>query len=257
LIQQITFRVFAYTRHALRSLKSKKGYGVHSPFAFDFITSIINPESISYYYCFSKIEQLRRQCEQDHKKLTLANGKASSLLKIARQSASPSKDGQLLFRTALAVKAKRIIELGTSIGLGTSYLASASKESQVISIDHNASVLEIAKRNIKSLGINNVSFIQESIDTALIKALKQLKTVDLVFLDGNHVGEATKQYFNTAKEFTHSGSVFIFHDIHWSKDMYDAWVEITKDNKVSSVIECYNVGFVFFNRELKPQHFYA
>ncbi|MEJ7676870.1 MAG: hypothetical protein WKG06_03130 [Segetibacter sp.] len=51
-------------------------------------------------------------------------------------------------------------------------------------------------------------------------------------------------------------SVFIFDDIHWSKEMEEAWKYIQQHSAVTLTIDLFFIGIVFFRREQKvPQHF--
>jgi predicted O-methyltransferase YrrM len=251
------FRLYSFLRHAIRSARHRKGYGIHSPFIFDFITSIINPEDKAYYYSFDIIERLREQLLNDRGLINLFNNKSTRINRISRQSLTPAKDGQVLFRIARHMKCTKMIELGTSLGIGTSYLASSSKNAKITSIDHNINVQNIARKNIEKLNISNVNLICADFDNVLKQNLENLSEIDLIFFDGNHKGEATINYFNQSKGYTHADSVFVFHDIHWSTDMYRAWKEITNDPHVSSSIECYNLGIIFFNPDFHKRHYYA
>ncbi len=251
------FRLFAAIRHYLRSLSSKKGYGIHSPFAFSFITDILSPESTSAFYCFDSIEKLRYKNYQRQDSFIRKDGRKVILGREIRKSATPAKDGQILFRTALFQQSRNILELGTSLGFGTAYLAAHHSKARVISIDHDAKVQSFAKNNLEELGIVNVKLLNASFDDELEKQLNLLGTVDLIFFDGNHKREATLRYFNTSLPFITNKSIFIFHDIHWSHDMYQAWQEIYNNDKVSASFELMNMGLVFFDPELNKEHFYA
>ena len=256
-MNSLVFRGYTYFRHALRSVRSKRGFGVHSPFAFEFITEVLNPTSDAGFYCFDAIEQLRYQLYERPNSLTLNNGQTRTLAKIAKTSASTTKDGQILFRCARYTHSQNIIELGTSLGLGSAYLASHSSKAQLYTIDHDTKVQEIAQENLKTLHLKNVRFINENFQEGLKKLLNPSFSLDLAFIDGHHQGEATQHYYQMLLPHTHKDSLLIFHDIHWSEDMYQAWRNILKDEHISTSFECYNMGFVFLNPELNKAHYYA
>ena len=51
-------------------------------------------------------------------------------------------------------------------------------------------------------------------------------------------------------------SIFIFDDIHWSKEMDQAWNEIKNSPDVTLTIDLFFIGIVFFNKDFKvKQHF--
>lgn len=256
MILQLAYRLFAYSKHRIKSLISSKGYGIHSPFAFYLVTEIINDNS-SAYYCYETIEKQRYKCRYNHHKITLKNGKTYPISYLCKRSSTPANDAQLLFKLGLLNRSKNILELGTFMGLGTAYLASISKQSQVISIDHDSSCSALARKNLASLKLLNVQLINDTIDNAINDALVNLKTVDLIFFDGNHQNEATLRYFKKALQFANDKSIFVFHDIHWSKGMNQAWHHIIKHPSISISIERYNMGIVFFDPQYQKQHFFA
>lgn len=256
-MKHLIFRLNSYLKHSLRSFRSKKGYGVHSPFAFSFITEIINPDTSSYYYCYEQIEHLRYKLKDDSKAIKLIDGKQTTVSKVASRSATTAKDGQILFRTALYCKSKHILELGTSLGIGSAYMACNKNSVKLYTIDHHKELQALAQENLKSLGLKSIQFINDSFEHGLKKLLSPGFKVDLAFIDGHHMGDATLHYFNTILPFTHKSSLIIFHDIHWSKDMYTAWMSILKNEKITASFECYNMGIVFLNPELNKEHYYA
>lgn len=256
-MHQLFFRLHTYITHHLRTILSRRGYGIHSPFAFDIVTNIINPERPSYFYFFDHIEQLRYKLKDNSTSVRLVNSERTSIRKVARKSTSPRRDGQLLFRIALYMQSKTIIELGTSLGIGTAYLACANKKAQVTSLDHNVHIQKQAKQNLQILGINNVTLVNGTFDDTLPQALESMEALDMIFIDGHHQGKATLEYYEIVKTKMHHKSVCIFHDIHWSEDMYQAWKQVTQDPSNTLSIECYNLGIVFFRTDLNKQHFYA
>jgi hypothetical protein len=51
-------------------------------------------------------------------------------------------------------------------------------------------------------------------------------------------------------------SVIVFDDIHWSREMEEAWEQIHQDSRVTLSIDLFFIGLVFFNPSFKvKQHF--
>ena len=78
-------------------------------------------------------------------------------------------------------------------------------------------------------------------------------TFDLIFIDGNHRKIPTLRYFNLLKQHVHPNSLIIFDDIHWSKEMEEAWAEIKEDPQVKVSIDLYQFGMVFFMNDVKQR----
>ena len=80
-------------------------------------------------------------------------------------------------------------------------------------------------------------------------------TFDLVYFDGNHQKQATLDYFEKLLPKVHNDTVFIFDDIHWSREMEEAWEEIKQHPAVKVTVDTFFWGFVFFRKEQEKEHF--
>jgi predicted O-methyltransferase YrrM len=83
----------------------------------------------------------------------------------------------------------------------------------------------------------------------------RLSTFDLIYFDGNHSKKATLDYFEMLLPTINNQSVWIFDDIHWSKDMEEAWEIIKTHSKVTVTIDTFQWGMVFFRYEQPKEHF--
>jgi len=78
---------------------------------------------------------------------------------------------------------------------------------------------------------------------------------DLIYFDGNHQKEASLHYFEKLLPLAHNDSVFIFDDIHWSREMEEAWEQIKAHPRVRVSIDTFYWGLVFFRKEQEKEHF--
>ena len=138
-----------------------------------------------------------------------------------------------------------IVELGTSLGITTAYMAAMDKRNRVISYEGCPAVAEIAKANWKALGIKNIECRVGEIDVAALA--KDLERVDVAFVDANHTYAGTRAYFKVLVEKVHRKSVLIVDDIHYNAEMEQAWREICADDRVTSTMDLYQMGIVFFD----------
>lgn len=172
---------------------------------------------------------------------------------IASHHLKSKKYGQLLFRLGIYLKPKNVIELGTSLGVTTLYLAS-SVQSKIYSLEGSPATAEIAQKNFQRLK-KDINTVVGEFSQTLPDVLSQVETVDLIFFDGNHNYKSTLEYFDLCKEKADGNSVFIFDDIHWSPEMEMAWKKIIADEKVTASIDLFALGIVFFRKEQLKQHF--
>ncbi|TDH21446.1 class I SAM-dependent methyltransferase [Segetibacter sp. 3557_3] len=239
-----------------------KGHGVHSPFVFTFIQKILNDHTA--YPAYRRIEQARRNLLNDPTVINVddfgagsvvAKTKSRSVAVIAGSSLKPAKYSQLLFRMVKYFKPRTIVELGTSLGITTAYLAAAGP-SGVITFEGATEVAGIARQTLSACEVTNVQIVEGNFDDTLEPELLKLGSVDLAFIDGNHRKEPTLRYFHQLLSKADESSVFVFDDIHWSKEMEAAWKEIQHDPRVTLTIDLFFIGIVFFRKEQKArQHF--
>lgn len=253
-------QLIKYSQFRIES-KPKGGHGIHSPFVYDLYTRCI--ESKTNDDIFFQIEALRKELFKDRSLIKENYGAGSKGINIhnntigaiAKHASTPLYFGKLLFRLANYFKPSTILELGTSLGISTSYLASGYPKSKVISIEGNSQLSKLAKENLNKLGLTNVTLIDGDFDIKLPEILSKTEKLGLVFVDGNHTEQATLNYFYLLSKKADNDTLIIFDDIRWSKGMESAWRNICNDNNVSISIDLYNCGLVFFRKGLAKQHF--
>jgi len=166
------------------------------------------------------------------------------------------KFSQLLFRIAKYYKPQTILELGTSFGITTCYLASANRNSKVYTFEGSQEIEKIARENFDKAGLQNLDLIKGNFDKTFLPALNKLEKINLAFIDGNHRKEPTLHYFSELLKKSTNDSIFIFDDIHWSSEMEEAWNLIQQHDSVTLTVDLFFIGLVFFSADFKvKQHF--
>jgi predicted O-methyltransferase YrrM len=249
-----------YFQYWVKSSNSR-GHGVHSPFVFDFITQVLNSPSKDKIL-FKEIELLRKTLRRSEEELTVVDLGAGSVKgnatkrtvgSIAKNAAKSPKFGQLLYKMAVYYRIETILELGTSLGLTTRYLALANPVHGVISIEGSPEIAEFARQSFIEESKDNIELIVGDFSEKLENALVKMKGRKMIFFDGNHQYQSTLDYFNQSLKYCGDGDIMIFDDIHWSKGMEKAWQEIKNFKEVSRTIDLFFVGVVFFRKEFKEK----
>ena len=174
---------------------------------------------------------------------------------MARTSLKPARQAQLLFRLARYFQPQHVLELGTSFGISTLYLAQGAEDGTVHTIEGCPQTLRIAQHNFDRMRQLNISPSLGSFRSRLPEVLKRMEAVDMVFMDGHHAMEPTLDYFEQCLVKAHNGTVFILDDIHWSRGMEEAWEKVRSHPCVNVTIDLYDLGLVFLRKEQAQQHF--
>jgi predicted O-methyltransferase YrrM len=249
--------IYKYFKHFI-SAKNTGGHGVHSPFMYQFTRYVLHENHP--FYIFDSIEKLRTGLEKDKRILSITDfgtgiNRTRSVSNIAKKSLKSSRESQLLFRIAHYMKAGNVLELGTSLGITALYLGSLSAKMKCVTLEGCPQIAAIAAENFKKMGMSNIELIVGNIDTTLPNALASMPQLDMVFIDANHRSNAVLKYFDLCLSNVHKNTVVVIDDIYWSDDMDFAWQTIKDHPQVTSSIDLFHMGIVFFNTDINKMHY--
>ncbi len=243
--------------------KPTGGHGVHSPYVYKLYTEVIEPDKKEEI--FEKIEGYRKElksCGLTVIRKSIAEGinngyrgEQVSLKRIARTVSVPSHLGRLLYRLCKHYQPENVIELGTSVGISTMYLAASNPSTNVFTIEGDEAIQGIARARFKKDCLNNIQTLSGNFDDQLPLIINELKSVDFAFIDGNHNARALIGYVDLLMTKTTEKSIIVVDDIRWSKGMEKAWDFIKDDPRVSLSIDLFRCGILIFEKGITKQHF--
>jgi predicted O-methyltransferase YrrM len=240
---------------------AKTKYRIHSPFVFDLAVNVF--EDGSFYPGYKEAERRKKQWLHDRRMINrqmLGAKKSPDLIpvkvfSVAREECISMRYGRLLFRMVQKFKPANILELGTSLGISASYMAAANPDCKIYTIEGCPELALMAEETFNRPAAGQVEIVQGDFDVVLPGVLQRMGSLDMVFIDGNHRKEPVLNYFHQILERVHNDSVLIFDDIHWSAEMESAWHEICAHEKIKVTIDLFQLGLVFFKKELSKEDF--
>lgn len=254
LFKYINYQLTSYTEH-----------DIHSPFVYNFYMELI--KNLHPFGDFEELNMLRNHLLSDTTQIEFTDFGAGSkklsknshkriINQITKHGIAQKKQAEFLYRLLNKFSPKTIIELGTSVGLTSLYLAKASPKSQVYTIEGCPNLYQFSQAIFQEKQIENIQAINGNFNNELPKLLSQLETIDFLYIDGNHAYEPTIQYFEIALKKKNINSIFVFDDIYWSEGMQQAWKEICAHPEVTLSLDLFYFGIVFFRTETKnKEHF--
>ena len=259
------FRIWAYLRHVLTAWNTT-GEGIHSPYLFEIVRFIMRDENS--FYCFSDIERRREYLKSRTDEVDVldfgSKGSPEGTLvrrrinEIAKGHLESAKVGQLLFRLVhfsghSVRRPLHIVELGTSLGVTTAYLASADSRNRVMTFEGSGELLRVAKEGWRILGLENIECREGNIDDTLYDYARE--DWDLAYVDANHTYEATRRYVEHLLPLMTEKGVIAVDDIHYSPEMERAWEELKRDARVTTSMDLYHIGLLFVDPHYLKRHY--
>ena len=273
-------QIGAFIRHFLTAWNTS-GEAIHSPYLFRLVRFVLRDENA--YYCFRDIERRREfllACEDSLDVVDYGSAGSPEGLHVQRRVCDIAKNhlesarvGQVLFRIVnfLHEEEKRplqILELGTSLGITTAYLASPDSRNKVVTMEGSEAVLRVAQGVWKMLKLENIEWIQGNIDDTLYNICcvqnsdvsvqssgAKGERIDLAYVDANHTYEATMRYADFLLNRLTEKGILVLDDIHYSEPMERAWSELKADPRVTTSMDLYHVGLLFVDTHYLKRHY--
>ena len=252
------FKIKAYIQFLL---KSTNQYGVHSPIAYNFITNCLYKKANSTK--INVVNKLRKLIYCNQEIITVTDfGSGSRVFKnnqrkiadIAKIAGMTKKKSAMLLNIIEYLNVENMLELGTSVGLGTATLSIGNPNAQIITLEGCKNTANVAQHIFNKFNLNNIKLVVGNFNETLDHSLKN-NLFDLIYVDGNHQKVSTLQYFGQCIAYLQNDSLIIFDDINWSYEMQQAWDEIKMHPKVALTIDTFSWGIAFIRSSHVKQHF--
>lgn len=248
----------AFTKHWLTVVDQ---HSIHSPFFFDFYSKIIQNNTDSNR--FGEIEKLRTSLLANQSEIIIEDfgagsqklkGSKRKLADIASISLTPPKYARLYHHIIDYLEAKNVVELGTSLGLTSLYLAK-NEECLVTTFEGSHAVADVALTNFEYFDKKNIELIEGNIHYTLSEFVQNPAKINFVLMDAHHQYEPTIHYFDLMMRRLDEKSIVVLDDIHWSEEMEHAWNELRNSPLVYGSVDLFRCGILFFDPDLNRQHF--
>lgn len=224
-------------------------YQAHSPLLYKLLSEVVEPRSALPFE--EIVERARAAMLADETSITFQEYGAGStsrkqnaktISSIASSSLSGVRQCRQLARLVQLRQPKTILEMGTSLGISTMYMAAADLHSEVYTLEGDPKVSQIAQTNFEKAHLLNIQLRTGIFEETLQHTLEEIKTVDLAFIDGNHRYRPTVDYFEQILKYSNRDTLLIFDDIHWSAEMEKAWLHVQNHPSITLTVDLFHMG---------------
>ncbi|MCQ2126090.1 MAG: hypothetical protein MJZ06_01435 [Bacteroidaceae bacterium] len=205
-----------------------KGFGVHSPWAYDLIEFVINEKWP--YYAYDDLYPFWQ--------------KAPDWLPQYPQSRD-----ELMFRLVNRFNPAFILEVGTGAGVTTGYLASVNSKSNVVTIDNRHSSNKDVARNLKK--IKNIAYLTGNVMETLQDVIADTPRIDFV-----HVAHTPdfREVVEQLLPVMGQDSVMVIQDMG-KKEKKEWWKQLIEDPRIGVTFQLSKLGILFFDHTKTKQHY--
>lgn len=211
---------------SVRKLKHRKGYGVHSPFAYSVITEVIEEKMPFYAY--------------------------QRMLRVYPKggSAIPFKVATLLFRLANRFRARRILEIGCDAGYSILPL---------LLVDGRNRVTTVASSHQKRLTTHHLSLFQDAVNRISfvdsIEALPDDYVADMIVVNGVPAGMTPADFASWMHQHTSERGLFFVRGIQPGHQMETYWDEVCECDQIEVTMDLYDYGLAIRRPHFFKQHY--
>lgn len=224
---------------AFHRYSRSKGFGIHSPFAFDFVLHVLRERY--RYYAYDDIERRRRQV------LSLVSSKTR------RPHIISLKNAKMLFRIVCRFQPSVILQCGTSHGVSSSIMLDVDKSSRLIIHTGSNCHEEI-------FGITTAPYSSRIAGYRLlsdaITAYDNTRNDNIPFILITEVSDTDiPQLSDTVKKALTNEGVIIMRNISRSKSIRRLWNETTASMSHGMSFSNDRIGIIVGYNRLPRQHY--
>jgi predicted O-methyltransferase YrrM len=231
-----------------RKFFCRKGYGIHSPFAFNLITRIIE-ESCPYYF-YHELTTARQQLLHN-KQTILRQGRQVSIRNLFRQQGITQRESELLFRLANYGKPRFILTLGSSMGLIPLSLTGYASGLYCIALESEPGLAAVAHDTLLHRGARSrIEIRTGACDKLFPEALEAFPRIDCLFWSRETEATSLADFFRQSLPRIHDETVYIMEGIRASSVKYRLWQQLCLHPKVTASVDLYTWGLLFFQPKL-------
>lgn len=241
-------------------LKAKNRHGVHSPFVYEFNDKCISlPVSDT---AKKKYNDYRKQLLADNSSIEITDFGAGSkrlgnlrrIKDIARVSGNSRKYAHLIYRIVHHYKPQHMLELGTSLGLGTLMMRLGNPKGDIETVEGCGATHSYTFEHFPQPEKESITF-HHSTFTDYIASLDPEVKFDFVFIDGDHRGDKVRAILSSLKRHLHDETIILLDDIRWSFDMQTMWESIVKSENFHVSVDLFKMGMLVPRQHQATEHF--
>ncbi|MEM0964507.1 MAG: class I SAM-dependent methyltransferase, partial [Bacteroidota bacterium] len=169
--------------------------------------------------------------------------------------------GRFLFGLVRGLRPKRVLELGTNLGVGAAHLSAAlalneqerGPAGDLVTLEGAPALAARAAGALARLGHRvgdedgcRVRVVVGPFTETLEAAVDPARPFDLVFIDGHHEAEAALAYLDVIRPALSDGAVVILDDVEPGRSVRQAWLQLRETNPRAPAVYLVKYGLLVY-----------
>lgn len=236
-------KIKEYIDRTMRRVKHRKGFGVHSPFAYGIITEVIE-EKLPYY---------------SYQRMHRMYGKSSPMAE---------KQAQLLLRLANRFAARNILEICGDGGYSLLPLILTDSRNRIFSVSTELRI-DMTVENLKWLPeqrLQQVTFVKKPDFYNVIAGSESTTEAqqcfdgkyDMIVVNGNpfkHEAEPEAKFIEWILSHVNQDALIVVRGIQPSKNLETFWDNLCDLDELTVTMDLFDIGLGVFKQNFFKQHY--
>jgi len=172
------------------------------------------------------------------------------------QKTQPKNYGALLFRLINFFKCRSVLQIGSSTGVMSLYLALPLRNScNCYALEERTGLLDSVRVFAENHSLKNLHWMEGAYAENLRRLKPEIASCDFIFINTMGDAEKTSEALHLTKTFVSRDTVMVIDNIQRDKAMKKLWQEIKSREDVGLTVDLLSLGLVFFNTQLHKQHY--
>lgn len=239
----------------LKKARHHRGHGIHSPFLFQLITTVIeNRSRLPEYKIFTELNKealrlLNQNGDPEYPQIfDQCNAKSTKPRKLYRKVELQLRYGKLIFRLMREFKPASVISYGPTLGVNTAIMALANKQIETVQITGEEACRLFCSALLKDSVVPAIKFLSAGSATS-----SEPEFIIINYPDRAEIAQLTAQRY--LKNRSGNNDTLIIRGIHESKKMESVWLEIIGDDTVRVSLDLFEIGIALFRKGLQKENF--
>lgn len=238
---------------------SKGRHGIHSPFVYELVDKCLNtPVERAHQAVISSIIQTIKADQTvvhfcDFGAGSRKMGSTRTPRQMYKNSSSKGKYGRLLYQLSKHYQFQNMLELGTSLGIGSTHLKIGNDVGHLTTVEGCPETHLLANKYGEQNGLE-INYVQATF-VNFINELTASDQFDFMYIDGHHDGDALLHYIELLEPHMLNDTILLIDDIRWSDSMRTAWNTLVSRTDFHLSIDFFRMGLLAKRQQQEKEHF--